>query len=53
MGQKSVKSSVFSLLSRHYLGDSRINVGNQGMHSHGHDWALIANISEWKWEESK
>lgn len=36
-----------------YLGDSRINVGNQGMHSHGHDWALIANISEWKWEESK
>ncbi|MBQ9239261.1 MAG: ABC transporter substrate-binding protein [Treponema sp.] len=35
-----------------YLGDSRINVGNQGIHSHGHDWALIANIYEWVWEES-
>lgn len=35
-----------------YVGDSRINVGNQGMHSHGHDWALIANISEWTWEEN-
>lgn len=36
-----------------YLGDSRINVGDQGIHSHGHDWALIANIAEWKWEEAK
>lgn len=33
-----------------YIGDTRINVGNQGLHSHGHDWALIANIAEWTWE---
>ncbi|SMB87385.1 peptide/nickel transport system substrate-binding protein [Peptoniphilus asaccharolyticus DSM 20463] len=34
-----------------YIGDGRINVGKQGLHSHGHDWALIANIAEWTWEE--
>lgn len=34
-----------------YIGDERIDVGNQGIHSHGHDWALIANIAEWKWNE--
>lgn len=34
-----------------YIGDSRINVGNQGLHSHGHDWSLIANIAEWTWNE--
>lgn len=35
-----------------YVGDKRIDVGNQGMHSHGHDWSLIANIAEWTWNES-
>ncbi|AVQ21619.1 nickel ABC transporter substrate-binding protein [Fusobacterium necrophorum subsp. funduliforme] len=35
-----------------YVGDKRIDVGNQGMHSHGHDWSLIANIAEWTWDES-
>ncbi|HEY4533392.1 MAG TPA: ABC transporter substrate-binding protein, partial [Fusobacterium sp.] len=35
-----------------YVGDKRIDVGNQGMHSHGHDWSLIANIEEWTWNES-
>ncbi|SQA14747.1 Uncharacterised protein [Streptobacillus moniliformis] len=35
-----------------YLGDSRINVGKQGIHSHGHAWGLIANINEWTWEEN-
>lgn len=53
----SVKGDIANVwlarINHTYLGDSRINVGNQGMHSHGHDWALIANISEWKWEESK
>lgn len=32
-----------------YVGDARIDVGNQGIHSHGHDWSLIANIAEWTW----
>lgn len=32
-----------------YVGDNRIDVGNQGLHSHGHDWSLIANIAEWTW----
>ncbi|WP_064610179.1 ABC transporter substrate-binding protein [Streptobacillus moniliformis] len=35
-----------------YLGDSRINVGKQSIHSHGHAWGLIANIDEWTWEEN-
>ncbi len=34
-----------------YVGDSRIDVGNQGIHSHGHDWSLIANIAEWTWKD--
>lgn len=36
-----------------YVGDSRIDVGNQGIHSHGHDWSLIANIAEWTWKGDK
>ncbi|WP_064607363.1 ABC transporter substrate-binding protein [Streptobacillus moniliformis] len=35
-----------------YLGDNRINVGKQSIHSHGHAWGLIANIDEWTWEEN-
>lgn len=35
-----------------YVGDQRIDVGNQGLHSHGHDWALIANIAEWTWKDA-
>lgn len=33
-----------------YLGDSRINVGKQPVHAHGHEWALLANIAEWTWD---
>ncbi|MGJ0846154.1 peptide/nickel transport system substrate-binding protein [Tissierella praeacuta DSM 18095] len=35
-----------------YLGDKRLNVGNQPIHSHGHDWSLLHNIYEWTWEEN-
>lgn len=35
-----------------YIGDKRINVGEQGIHSHGHDWSLLTNIAEWTWDES-
>ncbi|MDO5707901.1 MAG: ABC transporter substrate-binding protein [Andreesenia angusta] len=34
-----------------YIGDERIDVGEQGIHSHGHDWALLHNIAKWKWSE--
>ena len=34
-----------------YIGDKRIDVGDQGIHSHGHDWSLIANIEEWTWNK--
>ncbi len=34
-----------------YIGDMRIDVGDQGLHSHGHDWALIANIDQWSWKD--
>lgn len=37
-----------------YMGNSRINVGKQPIHTHGHEWSLLANIGEWTWDsESK
>lgn len=33
-----------------HLGDARINVGKQPVHSHGHEWSLLANIAEWTWD---
>lgn len=39
-------------LNHTYIGDKRINVGEQGIHSHGHDWSLLTNIDEWTWDES-
>lgn len=39
-------------LNHTYIGDKRINVGKQGVHSHGHDWSLLTNIAEWTWDES-
>lgn len=35
-----------------YLGDKRIDIGNQGVHSHGHDWAVLHNIYDWKWSNN-
>lgn len=33
-----------------HLGDARINVGRQPIHTHGHEWSLLANIAEWTWD---
>lgn len=35
-----------------HLGDARINVGKQPIHSHGHEWSLLANVGEWSWDEN-
>lgn len=32
-----------------YLGDERINFGEQPIHTHGHEWSLLANVAEWTW----
>lgn len=32
-----------------YLADERLDVGRQPIHSHGHEWALFGNITEWTW----
>lgn len=34
-----------------YLGDKHINIGDQGIHAHGHEWGLLHNIEDWTWEE--
>lgn len=33
-----------------HIGDARINVGDQPIHTHGHEWSLLANIAEWTWD---
>lgn len=33
-----------------HLGDERINVGEQPIHTHGHEWSLLANVGEWTWD---
>lgn len=37
-------------LNHTYIGNSKLDIGNQGLHSHGHDWALLHNIYDWKWK---
>ncbi|MBE6013320.1 MAG: ABC transporter substrate-binding protein [Lachnospiraceae bacterium] len=34
-----------------YLADEKLNVGKQPIHSHGHEWALFGNITEWTWAD--
>ena len=34
-----------------YLADERLDFGEQPIHSHGHEWALFGNITEWKWND--
>lgn len=34
-----------------YLANEKLNVGSQPIHSHGHEWALFGNITEWTWED--
>lgn len=33
-----------------HLGDARINFGEQPIHTHGHEWSLLANVGEWTWD---
>lgn len=33
-----------------HLGDARLNFGKQPIHTHGHEWSLLANIGEWTWD---
>lgn len=33
-----------------YLANEKLNVGKQPIHSHGHEWALFGNITEWTWD---
>lgn len=32
-----------------YLANEHLDLGNQPVHSHGHEWALFGNITEWTW----
>ncbi|WP_212942956.1 ABC transporter substrate-binding protein [Paenibacillus antibioticophila] len=32
-----------------YLANEKLNLGKQPIHSHGHEWALFGNITEWTW----
>lgn len=34
-----------------YLANEKLDVGKQVIHSHGHEWALFGNITEWTWGE--
>lgn len=34
-----------------YLANEKLDLGKQPVHSHGHEWALFGNITEWKWDE--
>jgi ABC-type dipeptide transport system, periplasmic component len=33
-----------------YLANEKLNLGKQPVHSHGHEWALFGNITEWTWD---
>lgn len=33
-----------------YLAKEKLNLGKQPVHSHGHEWALFGNITEWTWD---
>ncbi|AOZ91170.1 ABC transporter substrate-binding protein [Paenibacillus crassostreae] len=32
-----------------YLANDKLDLGKQPIHSHGHEWALFGNITEWTW----
>lgn len=32
-----------------YLANEKLDLGKQPIHSHGHEWALFGNITEWTW----
>lgn len=32
-----------------YLANEKLNLGKQPVHTHGHEWALFGNITEWTW----
>lgn len=34
-----------------YLVKDGIDLGKQPIHSHGHEWALFGNITEWTWND--
>ncbi|WP_410768820.1 ABC transporter substrate-binding protein [Fontibacillus sp. BL9] len=34
-----------------YLANERLDLGKQPIHSHGHEWALFGNITEWTWDK--
>lgn len=34
-----------------YLTKDQLHLGEQPIHSHGHEWALFGNITEWTWDE--
>lgn len=33
-----------------YLANEKLGLGKQPIHSHGHEWALFGNITEWTWK---
>ncbi|WP_139999661.1 ABC transporter substrate-binding protein [Paenibacillus paridis] len=33
-----------------YLANEKLNLAKQPVHTHGHEWALFGNITEWTWE---
>ncbi|TVY04628.1 ABC transporter substrate-binding protein [Cohnella terricola] len=34
-----------------YLANEKLNLGKQPVHSHGHEWALFGNVTEWSWDK--
>jgi len=33
-----------------YLANEKLDLGKQPVHSHGHEWALFGNVTEWTWD---
>ena len=38
-------------LNHIHLGNEHINVGKQAIHTHGHEWSVLANLGEWTWQD--
>jgi len=32
-----------------YLANEKLDLGKQPVHTHGHEWALFGNVTEWTW----
>lgn len=32
-----------------YLANEKLGLGKQPVHTHGHEWALFGNVTEWTW----